>query len=340
MKVAVFSTRSYDRDFLAAANREAGSPLDLIFHEAHLAGSTAKLAEGAESVCAFVNDELDSEALTRLAGYGVRLVALRCAGFNNVDLEAAGRLDIAVARVPSYSPEAVAEHTTALILTLNRKIHRAYARTREGNFALDGLLGFNLASRTIGIVGLGQIGLALARIMTGFGMRVLATDPLPRSDFESLGGRYVALNELLASADIVSLHCPLTPATRHLISSDAIGAMKQGVMLVNTSRGAVIDTPAVIEGLKSGKIGYFGLDVYEEEEGLFFEDLSEGIIQDDVFARLLTFPNVVVTGHQAFFTGEALSAIARTTIANITSFADSGQPVHPVGAPTRRSAAR
>jgi D-lactate dehydrogenase len=330
MRVAVFSTKSYDRDFLEAANNTANSPFELDFHEAHLTSSTAKLAEGSDAVCAFVNDHVDAKTLEILAKHRVRLVALRCAGFNNVDLEKALELGIAVARVPAYSPEAVAEYTVALILTLNRKTHRAYARVREGNFALEGLLGFNLSGRTLGIVGVGKIGLALARIMSGFGCRILATDPARRSDFEATGGRYVDLTELLAASDIISLHCPLTPATRHLINADVVRMMKPGAMLINTSRGAVVDTLAVIDGLKSGKIGYFGIDVYEEEDALFFEDLSEQVIQDDVFARLLTFPNVLVTGHQAFFTAEALTSIAQTTIANLTSFAATGKPLHQV----------
>lgn len=329
MQIAVFSTHSYDRRFLAAANDAAGSPHELVFHESRLTAQSAPLAGGAGAVCAFVNDRLDREALAALAGQGTKLIALRSAGFNHVDLAAARDLGLAVARVPAYSPHAVAEHTAALILALNRKIHRAYNRVREGNFALDGLLGFDLRSRTVGIVGTGKIGIEFARIMHGFGCRVLGSDPEPSPEFEALGA-YVGLDELLGRSDIVSLHCPLTPQTRHLIDCDAIDRMKQSVMLINTSRGAVVDTKAVIAGLKSGKIGHLGLDVYEEEGDLFFENLSEHVIQDDVFARLLTFPNVLITGHQAFFTAEALTAIAETTIENVSSFERTGRAAHPV----------
>jgi D-lactate dehydrogenase len=235
-----------------------------------------------------------------------------------------------VARVPSYSPHAIAEHTVALILSLNRNIHRAYARVREGNFALEGLLGFDLYGRTVGIVGTGQIGLVVARILAGFGCAIIASDPAPDPAFEALGGRYIPVDELFKQADIMTLHCPLTPATRHLIDEAAIAAMKPGVMLINTGRGALLDASAAIAGLKSGAIGYLGLDVYEEEGDLFFEDLSDQVIQDDVFARLLTFPNVLITGHQAFFTAEAMTAIAVTTIGNISSFEDEGTSANEV----------
>lgn len=328
MKTTVFSTKSYDRRFLDGANAAAGH--ELAYVEARLSAETAPLADGAEAVCAFVNDRIDRPVLARLAAARIRLVALRCAGFNNVDLAAARELGIAVARVPAYSPHSIAEHTIALILSLDRKIHRAWARVREGNFALDGLLGFDLRGRPVGLVGTGRIGVETARILAGFGCRLLGHDPAPSPEFEALGGRYLPLGELLGEADIVSLHCPLTPATRHLIDAEAITAMKPGAMLINTSRGAVIDTRAVIGGLKSGRIGALGLDVYEEEADLFFENLSDQAIQDDVFARLLTFPNVLITGHQGFFTVEALSAIAETTIANISAFAETGRPAHPV----------
>lgn len=327
MKVGVFSTKAYDRHFLELAN-DAGH--DLRFLEPRLTVDTAALSGDAQAVCAFVNDQLDRATIAALAAQGVRLIALRCAGFNHVDLVSAKDLGIAVARVPGYSPPAVAEHTAALILSLNRKIHRAYARVREGNFSLEGLLGFDLRGRTVGIVGTGQIGLALAGIMRGFGCEVLAADPAPDPALAQMGGTYVDMPQLLARSDIVTLHCPLTPQTRHLIDGRAITGMKEGVMLINTSRGAVIDTQAVIEGLKSGRIGYLGLDVYEEEGDLFFEDLSDQMIQDDVFARLLTFPNVLITGHQAFFTAEALGAIAATTIGNISAFEEDGQPLHQV----------
>jgi D-lactate dehydrogenase len=330
MKVAVFSAKAYDRQFLALANEQAGSPHELVFHDVHLSEASAALVMDAAAVCLFVNDVADGPTLTKLSESGVRLVALRSAGFNNVDLEAAQELSIAVARVPAYSPEAVAEHAVALILTLNRKTHRAYARVREGNFALDGLMGFNLHGKTVGLIGVGTIGFALGRILNGFGCRLLASDLIRREEFEAMGGHYVDLQELLAQSEIISLHCPLTPETRHLIGRKAIAAMKPGVMLINTSRGAVVDTPAVIDGLKSGQIGYLGLDVYEEEGDLFFEDMSNQVISDDVFARLLTFPNVLITGHQAFFTAEAVASIAETTIANISAFEASGKPLHAV----------
>ena len=325
MDVAVFSTKPYDRTFLdaAAAGRHA-----LTYLEPRLTEDTAVLARGADAVCAFVNDVLDVAVLAQLSGLGVRIVALRCAGFNNVDLAAARRHAIAIARVPAYSPEAVAEHTVAMMLSLNRHLHRAYARVREGNFALDGLLGFNMHGRSVGVVGTGRIGVAVARILIGFGCRVFAHDPAPDPACEALGIRYLPLGELLAASDIVTLHCPLTPATRHLIDAAAIARMRPGVMLINTSRGAIVDTPAVIAGLKRGAIGHLGLDVYEEEADLFFEDLSDQLLRDDVFARLLTFPNVLVTGHQGFFTREALEAIAATTVANLDTFAASGRAEH------------
>ncbi len=325
MKVAVFSTKSYDRDFLSAANRAAGSPHELVFLEPRLQAETAPLAGDAGAVCAFVNDRLDRRTLTLLAAQGMRLAALRSAGFNHVDLAAAEALGIAVARVPAYSPHAVAEHTVALILSLNRQIHRAYARVREGNFALDGLLGFDLHGRTLGIIGTGKIGMTVARIMRGFGCHILASDPAPTPELAAHGGAYADIDALLAQSDIISIHCPLTPRTRHLIDAAAIARMKRGAMLINTSRGAVVDTGAVIAGLKSGAIGHLGLDVYEEEGDLFFENLSDQLLQDDVFARLLTFPNVLITGHQAFFTAEAMRAIADTTIGNISSFERTGQ---------------
>lgn len=330
MDVAVFSTKFYDRSFLDAANARDGARHRLSWFEPRLGPDTAMLAAGSNAVCAFVNDRLDQATLAILSRHDVKLVALRSAGFNNVDLTAARQCGLTIARVPAYSPEAVAEHTVALILALDRKIHRAYARVREGNFALDGLLGFNIAGRTFGVVGTGKIGMAVARIMRAFGCTVLACDPRPDAGLEATDGRYVPLPDLLAQADIISLHCPLTPETRHLIDSRAIKRMKPGVMLINTSRGAVIDTKAVIVGLKSGKIGYLGLDVYEEEGDLFFEDLSDQVLEDDVFARLLTFPNVLITGHQGFFTTEALTAIAETTIANLTSFEETGRVIHEV----------
>jgi D-lactate dehydrogenase len=331
MDVAVFSAKPYDRQFLDAANAAAGGRHRLAYLEARLLPATAVLARGSGAVCAFVNDQADAAVLGEFARLGVRLVALRSAGFNNVDLAAARRLGVTVARVPAYSPEAVAEHTVAMILSLDRRIHRAYARVREGNLALDGLLGFGLKGRTVGVVGTGRIGAAVAGIMLrGFGCRVLAHDPFPDPGCEAMGVSYAPLAELLAASDIVTLHCPLTPETHHLIGAEAIGRMRRGAMLINTSRGAIVDTRAAIAGLKSGAIGHLGLDVYEEEGDLFFEDLSGQVIRDDVFARLLTFPNVLVTGHQGFFTEEALAAIADTTIANITAFEGTGRAVHEV----------
>lgn len=328
MRVAVFSTKSYDRQFLGRAN--ARQRHELVFLEPQLNASTVPTAAGSDAVCVFVNDRLDADVLAQLNRQGVRLVVLRCAGFNNVDLRAAAALGLAVGRVPEYSPYAVAEHTAALMLTLNRKTHRAHARVREGNFALEGLLGFDLHGRTVGVVGTGKIGQCFMRIMAGFGCRLLAFDPVPDPDCQALGARYVGMPELLASSDIISLHCPLTPQTRHLIDAAALAAAKPGAMLINTSRGAVIDTRAVIDALKSGALGSLGIDVYEEEANLFFRDLSAEVIHDDVFARLLTFPNVLVTGHQGFFTADALQAIADTTMANLDSFQDEGRPAHPV----------
>lgn len=328
MRVTVYSTRPYDRQFLSQAAE--GSAHELVFLEHRLDASTVATAAGSQAVCAFVNDQLGADVLRALHVLGVRLVVLRSAGFNHVDLQAAAQLGLMVGRVPEYSPHAVAEHTAALVLTLNRKIHRAHARVREGNFALEGLLGFDLFGRTVGIVGTGKIGLCFWRIMAGFGCRVLAHDPRPSAEAQAGGLQYVGLAELLGASDIVSLHCPLTPQTHHLIDAAALAQMKPGAMLVNTSRGAVVDTPAVITALKSGALGSLGLDVYEEEADLFFRDLSNQAIRDDVFARLLTFPNVIVTGHQAFFTEDALRAIAQTTLANIDAFAASGKPLHAV----------
>jgi D-lactate dehydrogenase len=330
LRVAVFSSHTYDRDFLNRANTSLDGKHDLNFFEAHLNLASAGLVAGHDAVCAFVNDQLGRNVLEALVAQGIKLVALRSAGFNHVDLQAAHDLGIAIARVPAYSPAAVAEHTVALILSLNRKTHKAYARVREGNFALEGLLGFDLFGRTIGIIGTGKIGLCFAKIMLGFGCQVIAFDPNRSAEFENLGGRYVDMPELFAHADIISLHCPLTPATRHLINQEAISQMKHGVMLLNTSRGAVVDTRALIAALKTGKIGHVGLDVYEEEADLFFENLSDQMIQDDIFARLLTFPNVLITGHQAFFTYEALTAIAETTIENISSFEKTGAAAYSV----------
>ena len=325
MRIAVFNTKPYDQSFLEAANASHG--FELVFLEAHLSPRTALLAQGCEAVCTFVNDPLPAATLTALHGLGVRLIALRCAGFNQVDLSAAARLGMTVARVPAYSPFAVAEHAVALILTLNRNIHRAYNGVREGNFQLEGLLGFDLHGKTIGVIGTGKIGAIFATIMRGFGTRVLAYDPYPNPD---IGVEYVTLEVLLGQSDVISLHCPLTPQTQHLMDARHLALLKRGAMLVNTSRGALIDTPAAIEALKSGQIGALALDVYEEEGDLFFENLSNSVIQDDVFSRLLTFPNVLITGHQAFFTREALENIARTTLQNVAAFASGEGELHRV----------
>jgi D-lactate dehydrogenase len=319
MRVAVFSTRSYDRQFLEPAF--ANSPHQATFFTPRLTEETLPLAAGYDAVCVFVQDALDRAVLTALAAGGTRLVALRCAGFNNVDLAAAAELGVAVVRVPAYSPYAVGEYTVGLMLALNRKIHRAAMRVRESNFALEGLLGFDFHGRTLGIVGTGQIGRVVAKIMHGFGCQLLAHDLHPHPDCAEWGVRYVSLHELLEQSDIITLHCPLTPETHHLIDDEALERMKRGAMLINTSRGAVVDTRATIQALKSGQLGALGIDVYEEEADLFFQDLSDRVLQDDVLARLMTFPNVLVTGHQAFFTRDALEQIAKTTVANIDAVA-------------------
>ncbi len=320
MRIGFFSAKPYDKTSFISANAALeGLPKhELIFFEAALTAQTCGLADDIEAVCVFVNDQIDAHLLRCLAGRGVKVVALRCAGFNNVDLAAARALGISVVRVPAYSPYAVAEHTLALILTLNRHTHRAYNRVREGNFALNGLLGFDLNGKTVGIMGTGRIGAVFARIMHGFGCVLLACDQIENSECIQLGVRYVDQDTLLQQSDIISLHCPLTPQTHHVINASKIALMKRGVMLINTGRGALIDTGAVIAGLKSGHIGALGLDVYEQEEGLFFEDHSSDIIQDDVLERLLTFPNVLITAHQGFFTREAMTAIAETTLSNLS----------------------
>lgn len=331
MRVAVFNTKGYDRHFLEAANRGFGH--ELRFLEPRLEPATTPLAAGHQAVCVFVNDVVDTEVLEKLAAGGTRLVALRCAGFNNVDLEAAARLGIDVVRVPAYSPHAVAEFTIGLMLAVDRKIPRAWTRVRENNFALDGLIGRNLHGRTVGVVGTGKIGALVARsLRLGFDCAVLASDLVADPELEAIGVRYVDRATLLRAADIVTLHCPLTPDTHHLIDARAIEAARDGLMIVNTSRGALIDTRALIAGLKRRKVGAVALDVYEQEADLFFEDLSNEIVSDDLFQRLLTFPNVLITGHQAFLTEEALAAIAETTLASIDD-AQSGRPlVHRVDA--------
>lgn len=319
MKVAVFSTKPYDRRFLDAANRDAHSGAHQIeYFEPRLELQTAPLAEGFDAVCAFVNDILDRPVLETLARGGTTFIAMRCAGFNNVDLDAARELGLTIARVPAYSPHAVAEHAVAMLLTLNRKTHRAFNRVREGNFALEGLLGFDLFGKTVGVVGAGKIGLCFIRIMLGFGCRVLVFEPFPSPDLDELPVEMCDIDRLMSESDVISLHCPLTPENRHLINADSLAHAKPGALLINTSRGGLVDTRAVVDALKSGVLGGVALDVYEDEAALFFEDRSGEVIPDDLFARLQVFPNVLITGHQAFFTHEALENIASTTIRNLS----------------------
>ncbi|KAG5983078.1 hypothetical protein E4U55_000834 [Claviceps digitariae] len=324
MRLALFSTKPYDRQYFEAAKAARSQDgVDVVFHEVSLTDDTASLSQGVDAVCVFVNDCLSSAVVEKLAGYGVRAILLRCAGYNNVHLETAEKHGIAVANVPSYSPEAVAEFAVALIQTLNRNTHRAYNRVREGNFALDGLLGHTLHGKTVGIVGTGKIGLATARIMRGFGCRVLAHDPFPSHEFDDVG-TYTSLDALLPQCDIVSLHCPLMDSTRHIINEDTLLKMKHGAMLVNTSRGGLIDTKAVIKALKTGQLGGLALDVYESEGSLFYDDHSGEIIHDDILMRLTTFHNALVCGHQGFFTVEALTEIAECTFRNAEELAEKG----------------
>ena len=318
MKIAFFSTKSYDREFFERFNVSGNN--QLTFFEAPLNIDTVNLTTGFGAVCVFVNDKIDSAVAEKLVTNGVGLIALRCAGFNNIDLAAAKEKNIKVLRVPAYSPQAIAEHAVALILTLNRKTHKAYNRIRENNYSLENLTGFNLDGKTVGVIGTGRTGAAFCKIMLGFGCTVIASDILENKDLKNAGVTYTSFDELLQLADIISLHCPLTKDTQHLIDSNAFSKMKHGVMLINTSRGAVINTPDAIEALKNGTIGYLGLDVYEQEENLFFKDLSESIIQDDVIARLMSFPNVLITSHQGFFTKEAMEQIATITFKNISDF--------------------
>ena len=318
MKISFYSSQPYDITFFEKVNRNYRH--ELLFHDYALNEDTVDLVKNVSCICVFVNDRLTAAILEKLYANGVRLIALRCAGFNNIDVITADKLGITVVRVPSYSPVSIAEHSVGLMLSLSRHIHRAYNRVRESNFSLNGLLGFELHNATVGIIGTGQIGTALAKILTGFGSKVIAYDPYPGDECISLGVKYLDFNNLCQQADVISLHCPLTADTHHLINSESLQKMKPGVMLINTSRGAVIDTEAVINYLKNGHIGYLGLDVYEQEENLFFKDLSDQIISDDLFERLLTFPNVLITGHQAFFTEQALTNIADTTLKNVQRF--------------------
>jgi len=314
--VAVFDTKPYDREYLTKS--PGSEAIEWLFLEVRLDARTARAAENALAVCIFVNDDCQRDTLQQLARAGVKHVALRCAGFNNVDLKAARELGITVSRVPSYSPHAVAEHTIALILALNRKIHRAFNRVRELNFSLSGLVGFDMHGKTVGVVGTGKIGRIAAEILHGFGMKVLAYDVYPDPAWAAARCvEYVDLETLFRESDIVSLHTPLTKETEHLIRAETLALMKPGVVIVNVSRGGLIDTAALIESLKTGHVSGVALDVYEEEEGVFFEDLSGTLLQDDVLARLLTFPNVLITAHQAFLTEEALGEISRVTIENL-----------------------
>lgn len=318
MKVAFFDSHRFEQNVFKDENEK--SHHEITFFETRLTGQSANMAAGFPCICAFVNDRLDRNTLQILSSNGTKLIALRSAGFNHVDLKAAQEFGLKVVRVPEYSPHAVAEHAIALILSLNRKIHRAYNRVRESNFSLEDLVGFDLFKKSVGLVGTGRIGSVLAKILTGFGCEVLAHDIIQDPKLVELGVQYVTLNELLSKSDIISLHVPLTPQTHHLIDEKALSMTKSGVMIINTGRGALINTKALIQFLKSGHIGYAGLDVYEEEEGIFFENLSEQILHDDQLARLLTFPNVLLTSHQAFLTQEALSNIAQTTLQNISDF--------------------
>ncbi|MFN4083038.1 MAG: 2-hydroxyacid dehydrogenase [Bacteroidia bacterium] len=316
MKVALFSAQPYDIDYFKKINTKHF----INYYETRLDINTVNLAKNYTCVCVFVNDKLNEQVINELANVGTQLIALRCAGFNNVDVEAAKKFNIKVVRVPAYSPQAVAEHAVALILTLNRKTHKAYNRVREQNFSLDKLIGFDLYKKTVGIVGTGNIGKAFAKIMLGFGCNVIAFDPNPDNELKLIGVSYFDLNHILKYSDIISLHCPLNNHTHHLINTKTLNLMKDGVMLINTSRGGLINTKDAIVALKNQKLGYLGIDVYEQEEHLFFKDLSESIISDDLIARLMSFPNVIVTSHQGFFTHEAMTEIAETTLQNITDF--------------------
>jgi len=318
MKVAVFSSKPYDQKYFENYNENYNHKLS--FFDTNLNSQTTDLTRKSDVVCVFVNDQLNAEVIQKLADNGIKLIALRCAGFNNVDLEAAEKHNIKVTRVPAYSPQAVAEHALALILTLNRKTHKAYNRVKEGNFSLNNLIGFNLHDKTVGVIGTGKIGVAFCRIMLGIGCNVVAYDVQPQESLKRDGVTYLSLEKLYQKADIISLHCPLLPATQHLINDESIAMMKKNVMLINTSRGGLINTEDVITSLKSKKIGYLGIDVYEQEEEVFFEDKSEQIIEDDTLLRLISFPNVLITSHQAFLTSEALTQIAQTVLQNIQDF--------------------
>ena len=315
MKIAFFSAKPYDRAFFDFHNKNYGFEIE--YFETHLGPHIVNVIDKAEAVCVFVNDSLKAGTIEILASKNTKIIALRCAGFNNVDLESARKFGIKVCRVPAYSPEAVAEHAVAMVLTLNRKTHKAYNRVREQNFSLNGLLGFNLFGKTVGVIGTGKIGTAFCKIMLGFGARLIASDIVENEDLKSKGVAYHPLGKVLELSDIISLHCPLTEQSHHLINRKTLLKMKSGVMLINTSRGALVNTPDIILALKKGQVGYLGIDVYEQEEKLFFRDLSEKIIEDDEIQRLMSFPNVLITAHQAFFTHEAMTQIAEITLKNI-----------------------
>ena len=323
MKIAFFSAKPYDKIFFDRYNNYG---FTIEYYETHLGPHIVNVIEDAYAVCVFVNDKLNAQVIEQLATKGVKLIALRCAGFNNVDITAAKEQGIKVCRVPAYSPEAVAEHAVAMLLTLNRKTHKAYNRVREQNFALNGLLGFNLHGKTVGVIGTGKIGKAFCKIMLGFGCTVIAYDLYKNEELQAAGVTYTTQDQLLKQSDIVSLHCPLTEDNHYLINKEALATMKPGVTLINTSRGGLICTADIIEALKSRQVGYLGIDVYEQEEKLFFRDLSGDIIQDDTIQRLMSFPNVLVTAHQAFFTDEALSQIAQVTLSSIAAFNDNKEP--------------
>jgi D-lactate dehydrogenase len=323
MRIAMFSVQRYERVLLDEANLHHGH--DLVFFDTLLGLETVSLAAGFPAVSVFVNDIVDAGVLKHLAAGGTKLVATRSTGFNQIDLQAAGQLGIKVVRVTDYSPNSIAEFAVGLLLALNRKIPRAYNRTREGNFSLDGLMGFDLVNRTVAVIGTGKIGRIFARIMAGFGCNLIGFDVHRSPEFEEIGGRYVDASGI-EDADVVSLHCPLTPDTYHIVNAQALARMKRGALLINTSRGGLVDTEAAIEALKSGQLGGIAIDVYEQEAGLFFRDLSSTVIPDDVIQRLVSFPNTIVTGHQAFLTREALSTILETTLASISDFA-AGRPL-------------
>ncbi len=324
MKTAVFSARRYDQSLLSQANAQAGH--ELVFIQDRLTADTARLAEGCAAVCVFVNDNVDAAVLARLAAQGTRIVATRSTGYNHIDAAAAATLGIAVVRVTDYSPHSVAEFAVGLLLAVNRKIARASLRTREGNFELDGLMGFDLHGKTVGVIGTGKIGAIFARILHGFGCTLLGHDLIPNPAFEALGGRYVPVAELMARSDVISLHCPLFESTHHIVNAASLAGVKRGAILVNTSRGGLVDTEAAVQALKTGQLGGLALDVYEQEASLFFQDLSSTIITDDLIQRLVSFPNVIVTGHQAFFTVEAIGQIMATTVESLSDF-EAGRPL-------------